>query len=337
MSFPSVSIIIPARNEEKNLALLLKDLSTQILPAHEIICVDDASEDATARIALSFGVKLISLHDKPAGWTGKSWACQNGADAAKGDLLLFLDADVRLGKDGIRRLVQACVESGCTISVQPYHKTNKMYEQFSMMFNLVQIAANGTALPKPHNLGLYGPVILISQSDYRKAGGHESAKGSVIEDMTLGLQLKKMSLPYRLFIGDADISFRMYGDGFHSLLQGWVKNLATGASKMPLPLFLMVFFWITSLASVPLQLAKFAFSANTPWLIVYSLFYIIWVLILVTLVKRVGHFRRWVLAFYPILVLFFLSVFVVSMIKKIFGLKVTWKGRSIRVGKKQCE
>jgi len=55
-----------------------------------------------------------------------------------------------------------------------------------MIFNLVQIAANGTALPKPRNIGLYGPVILISRQDYEKAGGHRRVKSSVVDDMALG-------------------------------------------------------------------------------------------------------------------------------------------------------
>jgi 4,4'-diaponeurosporenoate glycosyltransferase len=230
-NFPSISVIIPARNEEKSLLLLLKDLNAQSVPAFEIICVDDASEDATAQTALCFGVRLLSVHDKPKGWTGKSWACQKGAKAAKGDVLLFLDADVRLGKDGLRRLVQAYSDCGCIVSVQPYHQTEKSYEQFSLMFNLVQIAANGSALPKPVNIGLCGPVMLISQADYALAGGHKVARNSVIEDLALGMELKKAGIPYQLFMGDADISYRMYCGGLGSLLQGWVKNLASGGSQ----------------------------------------------------------------------------------------------------------
>lgn len=336
-NYPSVSIIIPARNEEKNLPLLLEDLKNQTHPVHEIICADDASDDDTAKIAQSFGAKLISLHDKPQEWTGKSWACQNGADAATGEVLLFLDADVRLGNDGVQRIIQEYMRSGCAVSVQPYHKTEENYEQFSMMFNLVQIAANGTSLPKPLNLGLYGPVILISRSDYVSIGGHEGVKTSVIEDMALGSNLRKAGLPYHLFVGDQDIAFRMYSGGFRSLVQGWVKNLAAGASRMPLYLFMMVFVWIASLTSVPMQIVKFSVGGNIPWLIVYLPLYVLWVILLFMLTKRVGRFHLWALLLYPLPILLFLCISAVSMFKKIFGLKVTWKGRAIDTGKKQCE
>ena len=334
---PAVSIIIPVRNEEKNLPLLLADLKDQTLPVYEVICVDDSSEDSTARIALENGAKLISLDSKPVGWTGKTWACQNGADAAKGELLLFLDADVRLGPDAIYTLIQVYTYKRCTISVQPYHRTKKLHEQFSMMFNFVQIAANGTALPKPLNIGLYGPVILISQQDYMKAGGHRIAKTSVVEDMTLGMQLKKMELPFRLFIGNKDISFRMYGDRFSSLLEGWVKNIATGAAKIPVSVFVMVFLWIASLISVPLHLIIFTVSLQLPWLIVYGLLYMVWICVIACLAQRIGRFQLWAFLLYPLLVLVLLGVFLVSGYKKLFVLKVTWKGRTVETGEKACD
>ncbi|NTW71670.1 MAG: glycosyltransferase family 2 protein, partial [Eubacteriaceae bacterium] len=122
-----LSIIIPARNEEKNLPLLLDDLKNQTSKIHEIICVDDESDDDTAKMASFYNIKLISLKNKPEGWIGKSWACQKGADAADGDLFLFLDADVRLSSFGINKLLHAYEVNRCTISVQPYHKTEKKY------------------------------------------------------------------------------------------------------------------------------------------------------------------------------------------------------------------
>ena len=335
--FPTISVIIPARNEEKNLSLLLKDLHTQSAAPFEIICVDDESSDSTTQIAESYGVKVFSLHDKPQCWTGKSWACQNGANAAKGELLLFLDADVRLEHNGILRLMEAYSDCNCTISVQPFHKTETAYEKFSMLFNFIQIAANGTALPNPLGVGLYGPVILISKSDYNKIGGHESVKQSIVEDMDLGARLKEVGIPYMLFAGDKDISFRMYGDGLKGLLQGWIKNMAAGALKTPPHVLGMVFFWITSLISVPLHVISFAVSGNILWMLIYSLLYIIWVSLLRFYSKRIGKFLFWAIAFYPILMVGFLLIFAVSVFKKVFGLKVIWKGRAIAEEENPCE
>lgn len=335
--YPTISVIIPARNEEHNLPSLLTDLKEQTLPNLEIICIDDDSEDATGQIAFENGVKLITLKSKPEGWTGKSFACQNGADAATGELLLFLDADVRLGAEGIRSLLSAYLQQGYTVSVQPYHKTEKIYEQLSMMFNLIQIAANGTALPTPHNIGLFGPIILISRQDYEKAGGHQRVKSSIVDDIALGSQLNKAGLKFSIYIGNRDISFRMYADGLRSLLQGWVKNMATGAAKTPALVFMMVFLWVASLISVPLHIVIFSILMNWLWLGIYSVLYIVWVCLLAVLTRRVGKFHVWAVILYPILMLVMLGVIIVSVFKKLFGLKVKWKGRSIRTEEKTCE
>lgn len=331
--FPTLSIIIPARNEEKNLPLLLEDLSNQTISPLEIICIDDGSTDKTEEIAGSFGVKIIKVENKPGGWIGKSWACQVGADAAKGELLLFIDADVRLGPYGLKRLLTGYLESESTVSVQPYHKTEEIYEQFSLFFNLLQFAANGSALKKPYNTGLNGPLILMPRRDYEKVGGHKIIRSSVIDDVSLGLEMRKRNLPYRIYVGDEDISYRMYGDGMISLLEGWTKNFASGASKTPLYLLFLVFMWVTSLTSVPLHLISYAATGERVWIWIYAFLYALWVIILKMISKKIGKYHFWTTLIFPLALLVFLSVFAVSLFRKIFGLKVTWKGRKIDMGK----
>lgn len=327
--FPSVSVIIPARNEEASLPLLLEDLKNQSINVAEIICVDDSSEDATASIASAFGARLISLGNKPDGWLGKSWACQNGAEAATGDLLLFLDADVRIGPDGLQRIMQTFIDTKDVVSVQPFHLTEEKYEQFSLFFNLVQIAANGVALPDPMNVGLSGPIVLIPKDKYFSIDGHRAIRMSIIEDIALGIRLRQAGIPFRLFMGDESLAFRMYAGGFNDLVQGWTKNLASGAVTTPALLFIMVFLWITSLASVPIHLISAIVVLDPLMIVANSMLYIIWVKIVWLLAKRVGRFQLWSFLLYPISLIVFLSVFVISMIKKVFKLKVRWKGRQI--------
>ncbi|WP_313125268.1 glycosyltransferase [Proteiniclasticum ruminis] len=220
-----ISVVIPARNEEENLPLLLEDLRKQCYENLEIIVVDDGSKDKTGEISKSFGVKVITISDKPSGWLGKTWACQKGAEASEGELLLFLDADVRVKPQAVERILKTYEKKRIPISVQPYHKTEKCYEQASLFFNLIQIGANGVSLKKPQNIGLYGPLILFSKEDYKTIGGHESVKENIVEDMALGRKLKEAKIPYDLYVGDDEISFRMYSGGFKSLLEGWTAHI----------------------------------------------------------------------------------------------------------------
>ena len=324
-----VSVIIPARNEEATLPLLLSDLMAQSFPPHEIIVVDDDSQDSTAQIARAFPVRLLSITEKPAGWVGKNWACQVGADAASGDSLLFLDADVRLEPDGLGRIASAHQSHGA-LSVQPYHATHRWYEQFSLFFNLVQVAANGSALPKQANLGLYGPVIALSREDYEALGGHASVKCAVVEDLALAQRLRDEKIPFRDFVGDSGVSFRMYPGGIAQLYQGFTKNLATVACKIPLGLFLLVTLFISSVTSAPLHLIL-SLAAGSSLALLYGSFYALWAVLLLFISKRLGRFWSLGVLFYPLSLLMFFLVFLNSFTIRVLHRKVKWKGRAIEL------
>ncbi len=242
-----ISVIIPARNEEENIGFLLEDLRNQKYKIHEIICVDDCSTDNTYKIASSFNINTIRIYEKPDDWAGKAWACKIGSEAATGDLLLFLDADIRLRQDAIVSLIKEYNDNKSTISVLPYHKTEKAYEEFSLFFNIIQIAGNGTTMTsQKYIVGLYGAVILINRDTYDSIGGHASAQKSNVDDLALGQRLRELGFPFKLFLGGEHILMRMYGDSFHSLFLGWVKNYATGALKANFFILLLVFLWIQS-------------------------------------------------------------------------------------------
>jgi cellulose synthase/poly-beta-1,6-N-acetylglucosamine synthase-like glycosyltransferase len=99
-SYPSVSVIIPARNEEKSLPILLASLREQVYTPEEIIVVVGPSEDKTVEVAERSNVKVIRLEPTPEGWVGKPWACYQGALAAKGDILVFLEQIHALKRTG---------------------------------------------------------------------------------------------------------------------------------------------------------------------------------------------------------------------------------------------
>jgi 4,4'-diaponeurosporenoate glycosyltransferase len=324
-----VSVLIPARNEAKTLPLLLADLRAQSFTPHEIIVANDDSTDETNEIARSFGVTLLDLNEKPADWIGKSWACQQAAAAAHGDVFLFLDADVRLCPDGLERIV-AGYEAFGTISVQPYHATQKAYEQFAMIFNIIHLGANGSALPRPFHLGLFGPVIAISREDYRRIGGHAGVKSAIVEDMALAASLRRNNIPFSVFLGDAGVSFRMYPAGFRALWQGFSKNLSTGAAKTPLWLFLLVGLMFASVASAALHLILALVNAEALALL-YGALYAIWVIVLFFISRRIGRFSPFAVLLYPLQLILFLLIFINSMVLRFVLKRVFWKGRAIKL------
>ena len=99
-SLPKTSIIIPARNEESNLPGLLSSLKSQAFLPDEVIVVDDNSEDDTVRVASEYKAHVITSSSLPEGWLGKPWSCHQGAQEARGDVFIFLDADTFLEANG---------------------------------------------------------------------------------------------------------------------------------------------------------------------------------------------------------------------------------------------
>ena len=329
MDAARVSIIIPARNEAKTLPGLLADLQQQTSKPLEIICVNDASTDATERIAREYGATVIQAAQRPSGWLGKPWACQCGAQAAKGEHLLFLDADVRFAPDALAVLLGQYGTGDAVVSVQPYHHIGKGYEQLALLFNMIQLGANGTALPRQAPVGLFGPLVLISQSAFKAVGGYACVRTSIAEDVALGILLKQAGNTLRLFAGYQRIRFRMYPDGLNALIQGWTKNFADGAAKTPLWLSLLVFLWVTGCIAAPLGFSAAVITARWMEALIFLILYGLWVMEMKRVGSKVGRFHPMTFLLYPISLVLFLWVFLRSGLKKVFKRPVQWKGRDI--------
>ena len=324
-----LSVVIPARNEAHTLPGLLTDLNRQAIAPLEIICVDDASTDDTANIAKAYGAKVIQASDRPSGWLGKPWACDCGARVAQGEHLLFLDADVRLAPDALAALLAQYGDGGAVLSVQPYHSVGVGYEQLALIFNLVQVASNGTALPRQAAIGLYGPLICVSRIAYDQIGGYASVRGSIVEDMALGARFRQAGRPVRLCMGGDRIRFRMYRDGLASLVQGWTKNFAAGVTKSPVWLSALIFCWITGCAAVPVGFCLTAIAARWVECGWFALLYFGWVCEMRRIGRKTGSFRTGIYVLYPLSLALFVWVFLQSAMKRLLKQPVQWKGRRI--------
>lgn len=322
----SISIVIPARNEEHNLPSLLGSLVAQAAKPREIVVVDDSSTDRTGEIARQFGAHVITSQPLPEGWRGKTWACQQGAQAATGETLLFLDADTRFEPDGFRQSIAEfeTLNAG-VLSVAPHHAVRQFYEQFSAFFNLVMYSAStaftllGDRLPAR---GLFGPFVLIRRTDYDRVGGFASVKGRILETFYLAGKLRAAGVPLHCRSGRGVFSIRMYPHGCRDLVEGWTRGFASGAGQTPVAMLLLLIGWMTGLM---LPLTGLVLGGNPAlWLGVYALcaMQVAW------LMSRVGAFWLVTALVYPAPLIFYFVVFARSAIRS--GKPVAWKGREIR-------
>jgi len=325
----SISVIIPARNEELNLPELLASLSRQTLKPSEVIVVDDHSTDRTREIAESFGVTVIASPELPEGWTGKSWALWNGYLKSNGDILIFLDADVRLADGAIASLVAEQHKQGGAMSVVPYHTTVRFYERFAMMLNVLG-AFTFTSPFEQRNprKGLYGPCIITTREDYEKIGGHEQIRSKITDDLSLGGKFQEAGIQVSNYLGGKLISYRMYPGGFRSELEGFAKSAMLSTALLhPLTLTCAIL-WIIGLIVSQVWFLAIGHAMLIPMAIGYIL-YVAEIYYINRLVGRFGIIHQ----LFPILsVSFFLIVIGYSLYQSHIAKKVIWKGRTIDVG-----
>uniref|UniRef100_A0A7V4CMN5 Glycosyltransferase n=1 Tax=Fervidobacterium pennivorans TaxID=93466 RepID=A0A7V4CMN5_FERPE len=321
---PKISVIIPARNEEKNLSKLLPLVINQSLKPFEIIVVDDNSTDGTFSVARSFPeVTVIRLTEEPPkGWVGKSWAIWNGYLNSSGEYLLFLDADVEPSNELIQSLFLRQKEYGGLISVWPYQRFEKFYEHLTLPFNIMIVyASNNLGFPNKVPSGAFGPTIFTSRRDYEITGGHQAIKDSVLEDIKLGKLYINHGIKVTNFLGNHTIKFRMYPSGFKQLFEGFSKNMSPGATIGGLFSFLLSLIFMAGIYSS--FTSVFTLDGVVRYLTVALIIYI--------MAKPTGDYKWFDALFYPLHYIFFLIVFFNSLYLTIFKKQVYWKGRKIDV------
>lgn len=317
-----VSVVVPARNEADRLPALLDSLSRQTLVPHDVVVVDDASSDATAAIARARGAHVVTAPPVPEGWTGKSWACQTGVATTDGDLVVFLDADVVLADGALAAVESTWRDGGGLVSVQPHHHPRRLIESLSLPFNVVAVMGLGMAslIPPRHEWGAAGPCLAMSRRDYDAIGGHRAVRAAVAEDLALAERSVAVGLPVRCLAGGTLLHFRMYRD-LRGLIEGWGKNVATGARHTPLLRSLGTALWITALLTVGLRLPHLPAAQA-------ALLYAAVAVQLGLLGRQVGRFGFAALA-WPVLLVGFVAVFALSTVRTLLLRRVHWSGRDV--------
>ena len=335
-----ITVVVPARDEARVIGLLLDDLLAQEHPPDRVIVVDDHSADGTSEVAAARGgpVRVVAAPELPRGWTGKSWACHVGVEAAASelrpdDLLVFCDADVRLAPEALAAVRVAARDHGGATSVQPHHQTERAGEQLSLFCGLVALMALGAGRRDEPPSGLSGPLIATTLTDYARAGGHEAVRGEVIEDVALGQRYREAGLPVSVLLGDRTVRYRMYPAGLRQLIEGWSKNLASGAGAVPRWRTALTVAWITALGSAAVDLVGAASTGSRPLLAAGALYAACCAQVAV-LGRRLGTFGIGTALVYPVPLAAFVALFLRSTWRTFVHRSVVWRGRTLPVGER---
>lgn len=325
-----ISIVIPARNEEDNLARLLPSIQNQDFAPFEIIVVDDQSDDETASIAETHGARVIQGSKPPRGWLGKPWACRQGALETTGEWFLFLDADTVLEKDGLIH-IGYLAKDDAVHSICPWHHVKSPYEQLSAFFNVIMILGMNAFTHKGTNaekIGLFGQAMFISKTNYYLSGGHEAVKGEVLENFHLARVLAEKDIQCRCYLGKNTIRMRMFPGGFGDLVAGWSKGFVSGANNTPKSALIGISLWLSGLIMIAISLT-FLPLASTAVTWTVGILYLVGFLQTLYVFKHAGNFSFFTALLFPIPLFFYQWLFFRALAMKRSGKKVEWKGREV--------
>ena len=318
-----VSIIVPCRNEARDLPRLLASLRALSGVRTEIIVVDDDSQDETFAIASRTpGVRALRAPAKPVGWVGKTWACEVGSREAQGELLLFTDADTVHEPDSLARAVgflQSC--QAAMLSAPPFHECQKAWEKLLGPFCLLPLLATAYyAEPTPHRVFAIGQYLLFTRENYLALGAHEGVHGSLAEDIDLAIKTLRRPARYQVYSGAPLYRVQMY-ESWSAFWGGWRRLIRIGIKRAS----------FTAVLSIVLMMQLFVFGLFTsrpgPWLLAGA-----GSLIFARVQKNHGRFAFLGAILAPINLILFLSLNLAAGVDVVRRKGIEWHGRSYANG-----
>lgn len=334
---PPVSVCVPARNEERDLGACLQSLLNQDYPDFEVIVVDDESTDGTGGIIRSFAAgedRLIPLSGEalPEGWLGKPFALHRAYQKARGEYLLFTDADLVFEPGALRTAVYYARNRELDLmSWMPATRFGSFWERVvqPVVFGFI---AGLTRFEKVNRADCasamgFGAFLFFRRAAYEAIGGHQGVKGEILDDVMIARRAKQAGC--RLWVADAKrlFSIRMY----HSLDEiwtGWRKNVFIAFGKS-IPRTLGHVLGVLGFALTPFLVAVASFACGaSPWLSGVSLAAL--ALVMFTgfgLSDELKLGRRYSLLF-PVGALVFAAILLNSMATVLMKKQTTWRGRT---------
>ena len=350
---PLISIIIPSRNEEHRIGKCIQTLKSQTYQKLEFIVVDD-STDNTVEIIKNIvkddkRFKLIKQEKLPKGWIGKPFALQQGSKIAKGEFLLFIDADTYYDPVLIERAVDYVLQNKLDmLSLAPRHICKSFWEKVIQPIPLGALPAASPLAkvndPKSKVALAGGPFLMIKHSVFKKIGGYQTIKGCIADDTTLAKVVKTSGFRLGLINAQSMMSLRMY-EKFSEIWEGWSKNSFLGlVQKREINSKLLQIAILLGILFIMFYVLVFPFSVmiisiymtlvlrSLLWQNLLLLALLTWIIsvLAVVYVQRCFHIGK---ARYAPLTIFLggiimMGIFLNSASKTLSGKGVTWKGRT---------
>ena len=337
---PSVSILIPARDEESNIAGCLDAALAQGRSVLEVLVYDDHSRDRTAQIVEEYAwrdwcVRLVKPSELPDGWCGKTFACARLAEEARGRWLLFLDADARLEENAASLIVGEALARGVTLlSCWPRLLTRGFWEGALMpLLNFVVFTLYPAPLALKRDdeaLGLaHGSCVLARRDAYKAVGGHTVVRGELFEDVRLARVWRERGQRGLCLDGSGVVAVRMYRSlseiwaGFRKNFFPAFRSVRTFWAFVALHLFVFL---------VPFALAPLALRFSWAWPFAWAA-----ACVLAARVALALRFRQpwWSAALHPLGEALLVALGLASWLSCRSGRGVEWKGRRYRTSLKR--
>lgn len=273
---PTVSLLVPARNEAAVIGRTVRLLLAQEYAHFDVWVLDDHSDDDTGTLARTAAAGDARLHvlsgrSLPPGWLGKNWACWQLTQAAPGEVLVFTDADVQWQPGALAALVADMVEAQADLlTVWPTQRTVTWGERLVVPLMALVVQAY-LPLPLVHHTAnrslaaANGQCMAFRRDAYTAIDGHRHVRANVLEDVTMARHLKGQGLRLRMADGGGLIECRMYGS-WSQVRDGYAKNILAGYGDSVVGLALATLFhWLVFLLPWAALVAGFRGAPVPGW------------------------------------------------------------------------
>lgn len=332
--WPFVSILVPARNEEKKIRPLIESLLQQDYDNFEIVVLDDNSSDCTWPILQELSahnprLRIKRSQELPPGWTGKNWACHQLSSLAQGEIFLYTDADTIHNPLALKQAVASAIQhqSGL-LSALPTLEAKTWSEKLYMPlipFAFLTLVPFFKINSRRHRSfpAVLGPFLLLPRKTYEATGGHAAVKENIVDDIALARQVNKQGGKITLIDGSRLLSIRFY-TCFKELWDGFSKNSYEAIKGTPLKLLGVIllgyFLFIRPYLALLDSLSQ-SHPLSPPLLQVALIS-----LIRIILAERFGTGLLWVML-HPLSIALALLILINSFRLALFQKKIAWKER----------